>query len=262
MVFAIVSIGEHTKPDLLHLLNDLRNLNEHAYVLLNYDLDLKYYHFSNVTLVKTEDKDWTCFKRYTLLKYIFTYTQYKLLYVLDCDSRFVDFRPPHYNRQRYLDLVNSIDFDLMYTWDLKGPNGANTVGSHLETPSPDELKSVRQYQYGHKEVLEYLTEKIPNLTDYYHLGTPLESALMVKKNTRVLKFLDDLIEFGNVVEQADKNFGRIHRAHGSSYALSLFGKFHDLTLLQNFIPGHYFKPNFCTEMYLWGLNMDLNFSIY
>lgn len=262
MVFAIVSLGIHTKPDLLNLLNDLRNINEHAFVLINYDLDLNFYHFTNVTLIKTEDKNWTCFKRYFLLEYIFTHTDHQLLYVLDCDSRYVDFRDSKYNRENYINLMNKIDFDLMYTWDLKGPNGVNSVGSHLQPPSIGENKDVRQFQFGHKEVLDYLNNKIPNLLEYFDLGTPLESALMVKRSDNVISFLNSLIEFGNVVEQADKSFGRIHCACSSSYAISLFGNFHNIKLNKNFIPGHYFKPNFTKEMYLWGMNMNPNFKIY
>lgn len=117
MVFVTVAIGEDRRSTLLHLLNDMRNVGEIIYVLTDLKVDLDYYFFDNVVLVPTE-KDWSTFRELELIKHIFTTTNETLVYKLDLDSRLFDFREEKYDKTKFADLLNSMNFDVLYSWSL------------------------------------------------------------------------------------------------------------------------------------------------
>lgn len=258
MVFATVAIGEDRKSTLLHLLNDMRNIDETIYVYTNINLDLKFYHFDNVVLVKT-DKDWSTFRELELINYIFKNTDEELVYKLDLDSRFFDFREEKYNKQKFNKLISSINFDVLYSWSLG--NEVN-VKWHLRTPEENENKDVRNYTYGHPEVINHLKNRLSNYNELLENESILESVMIFKKSDKIINFLEEVIFVGELIERCDKNINRKHWAHSSGFVLSLFANKYNINFVKSELTYHYFKPNFLTEVFLWGWNMSKQIKIY
>jgi len=258
MVYATVAIGSDRKSTLLHLLNDIRNIDEKIYVLTDIDLDLKFYHFDNVELVKTT-KDWSTFRELELIKYIFTNTNEEIVYKIDLDSRLFNFRIEKYDKFKFSNLIKSINFDMLYSWSL-----GNVVNAewHLRPPENNENKEIRNYTYGHDKVVSHLKTKLFNYDELLKKESILESVLIFKKSDRVLNFLDDLIYVGNLIEMCDKEIGRKHWAHSSGFLIGMLSDYHNINMVKSEITYHYFKPNFLTEVFLWGWNMDKNKKIY
>lgn len=258
MVFATVAIGEDRKATLLHLLNDMRNIDEVIYVITNIDLDLKFYHFENVVLVKTS-KDWSTFRELELIKYIFDNTNEEIIYKLDLDSRFFDFREEKYDKQKFNSLISSLNFDVLYSWSL---GNVVNVEWHLRAPEENENKEVRNYTYGHPEVIAHLKERLNNYNELLTRESFLESVMIFKRSEKLLKFLDEVIYVGELIEKCDKSINRKHWAHSSGFVLSMFADKYNINFVKSEITYHYFKPNFLTEVFLWGWNMSKQIKLY
>jgi hypothetical protein len=253
IVFATVAIGKDRKDDLLHLLNDIRNLNQTIYVLTDIEIDLKYYQFNNVVLIKGSE-EWTCFKKFSLIKHIFETTEYDYVYYLDCDTRFFDFREEKFDYQLFEKTIQSINFDLLYSWGL---GDTVNIQYHLRPPMEKENKNIRNHTRGHKKILSYLQDKLPNYEEVIKKETILEGTLVFKKTDNILRYLDELIYFGELLRLEDEAIGRKHKANGSGFALALFADFYNINLVKDYIVCHFFKANFLKEVMLWGMNMSV-----
>jgi hypothetical protein len=258
MVFATVAIGEERRPTLLHLLNDMRNIGEKIYVLTNLEIDLDFYFFDNVVLVKTT-KDWSTFRELELIRDIFLTTNETVVYKLDLDSRLFDFRIEKYNKQKFSDLIDSINFDVLYSWSL---GSAVNARWHLRPPEEGENKEVRNYTYGHLEVIEHLKNKLTNYDELLEKESILESVLIFKKSNSIISFLNEVIEVGELIEKNDKKIGRKHWAHSSGFVMGMFIDLFKLNFVKSELTYHYFKPNFLTEVFLWRWNMGKDIKIY
>lgn len=258
MVFATVAIGEERRATLLHLLNDMRNVGEKIYVLTNLEVDLDFYFFDNVVLVKTE-KDWSTFRELELIREIFQTTDETVVYKLDLDSRLFDFRNEKYNKQKFAKLIDSKNFDVLYSWSL---GNAVNVRWHLRPPEDGENKDVRNYTYGHPEVISHLKSKLSNYEELLDKESILESVLIFKKSEKVISFLNEVIAVGELIESCDKNIGRKHWAHSSGFVMGMFLDHFNLNFVKSELTYHYFKPNFLTEVFLWRWNMSKEIKLY
>ena len=260
MVFATLAIStdDRIKSNLMHLLNDFRNINEKVYVLTNMDIDLDYYCFDNVFLVKT-DKEWTDYSRFELIKYIFENTEETLVYFMDSDARLFDFREEKYDSKKFEDLIRSKDFDLIVPWGL---GYTINIEWHLRTPEIDENKDVRNYTFGHERIISYLKNKLPNYNNEIKKQVYLESILLFKKSEKMMHYLNELIEFGNILKEEDEKINRRHKAISTSVGLSIFENFCNIKIIIDFSICHFFKPNYLTEVFLWKSNMQKSLKIY
>jgi hypothetical protein len=262
MVFATVAIGEKTRSDLFHLLNDIRNLNQTIYVYTDLEIDLKRYHFNNVHIVKT-DKEWTDFRRFDILKHVFLNTNEKYVYYVDGDSRLFDFREEKFDALKFKTLLESLDesldFDVLYSWGL---GNVINIEWHLRPPEENENKDVRNYTYGHPEIISYFKSKLFNYDEVIKKEIPLESVLIFKKSDKIINFFDELLYTGDLIEKCDGNIGRKHKAHGSGFVMASFAEHYNIKLHKSFVPANFFKANFLNEVFLWGFNMEKNFKIF
>jgi hypothetical protein len=258
MVFATVAIGEERISTLLHLLNDMRNVGEKIYVLTNLEVDLDFYFFDNVVLVKTE-KDWSTFRELELIRDIFLTTDETVVYKLDLDSRLFDFRHEKYNKQKFAKLIDSINFDVLYSWSL---GSAVNARWHLRPPEENENKDVRNYTYGHPEVISHLKKKLPCYEDLLDKESILESVLIFKRGENVINFLTEVAEVGELIETCDKKIGRKHWAHSSGFVMGMYADYFNINFVKSDLTYHYFKPNFLTEVFLWRWNMSKEVKLY
>lgn len=257
MIFATVAIGENTRNDLMHLLNDIRNIDQRIYVYTDLEIDLNKFQFYNVTLIKTDQK-WTDFRRFELYNYIFKNTDENLIYYMDCDSRFFNFRHEKYDQTKFENLINSINFDIMSSWEL---GDVVNVKWHLQSPTEGENKFKRNYTHGHVELINYLKSRIHNYEDQLEKVVYLESVLLIKKSEKIISYFDELITIGELIKKCDENIGRHHVAHGCGFCMSLFSEKYDINIIKNFAVANFFKPNFLNEIFLWGSCMEKTFKI-
>lgn len=257
MVFATVALGEQTRDSLMHLLNDIRNLNQKIYVYTDIEIDNRF-QFDNAIFVKCERK-WTDFRRFELYKYIFENTEESTIYYMDCDSRLFNHREEQYDHKKFEALIDSLDFDIMSSWGL---GQVVNVRWHLRRPEPGENKTVRNYTYGHEEVISYLKSKLPNYEDLLEKEVKLESVLILKKSKRIIEYFNEIITIGNLIQECDEKINRQHVAHGCGFCMSLFSDLYSINIKRDFICANFFKPNFLREIFLWGWNMEKSFKIF
>lgn len=258
MIFATVAIGESRRSDLMHLLNDIRNLGQKIYVYTDLYIDVQKFMFDNVTVIQAKNNEWTCFRKFELFKYIFLNTNETYIYYLDCDSRLFDFREEKYNQERFNEFINSLEFDILCTWML---GNIVNVKWHLTPPSPEENKLIRNQTHGHEEILTYLKSKIFDFEKVIEKEVILEGALIIKKSNKMIDYLQELITFGELMERCDEKINRLHKASASGFAMVLFSEQHSIDIQQNFATGNFFKPNFLNEVFLWGMNMEKQFKL-
>lgn len=257
MIFATIALGEKTRSDLMHLLNDIRNIKQKIYVYTDLNIDNNRFKFDNAIFIKC-DRRWTDFRRFELLNYIFENTNETTIYYLDCDSRFFNFRDEQYDHEKFENLINSLNFDIMSSWGL---GHVVNVRWHLRKPEVGENKLVRNCTYGHDEVINYLKSKLTNYEELLDKEIHLESVLLIKKSDRIIDYFKELITIGDLIEKCDENIGRQCVAHGCGFCMSLFSEKYNIKIVKNFIVANFFKPNFLNEIFLWGNNMEKTFKI-
>jgi hypothetical protein len=263
IIFSIVAKGKERKADLLHLLNDLRNLKFKVYVLTDLDIDFKYYLFNNVTIVK-DTNTWSCFDRYKITNHVFDVTDTSYVYNIDCDCRFTDYRNIPYNRYKFIDLLDSINFDILFSWDLGEPTGPEW---HLRSVDEDEYRPIppiRYYNYGFDSVIEFLKQDLPNYKQSLKETSPacpLESVLIFRRSNQVQNFILNLQKLGDMILVEHKKCGRIS-GPVSSFAMALYVDKYNINMLQSPIVCHHFWSNFLNEIPLWGSWTEKEFSIY
>ena len=252
--FTTVCIGEERRSETMHLLNDLRNLNFKTYLLTNIHFDLEKYQLENVILIKNDVDYFTDFERFKVIKKALQDSN-DFVYYLDCDSRFFNFRDEKFDGQRFEKLLQNTSFDIMCSWI------GDPIRNQLDKPNESENRSIRNFQFGHEKVIEYLNSKIPNLDNLLGMGSPLEGVLIFKNHPKLIDFCDELLEYYEILKQEDLKFGRNHIALGGGLALSLFSQSKGINLNMNPISHHFFKPNFEKELFPFNFKINKNEKI-
>jgi hypothetical protein len=251
MIFAIISMCEDRRYETIHLLNDLRNLNHIVYLLSDIDFDLERFQFHKVKSFKTDKKDWDDFERFHIIKKAMMDTD-DYVYYLDSDSRFFDLRIQKYNKLNFIDKLNSINFDIMCSWWL------DSIEKQLEKPDPNENKNIRNFKFGHNNIINYFKTKIVNYDTIIKNPTPLESLLIFRKSDKILQFINEMINIQNLLIQEDTNIGRIHKAAACGFAMGTMSNSYDIKIISNPLVYHYFKANFTREVFPFNFNIDIN----
>jgi hypothetical protein len=250
MVFATVCIGEDRRSDTMHLLHDLRNLDYKVFLYTNIDFDFERFQFSNVHVIKTEEKVWNDFQRFIPIKTAFELTNDEFVYYLDCDSRFFNFRDEKFDKNKFEQLLVSKNFDIM------SPHELDPVITQLNPPNPNEDKNIRQYHFGFESVIQYLKSKNLNYDNDVLRGSPLETVLLFRKSDKMILFLEELLNFSKLLIHEEEKIGRKHVAPGCGFAMRLLSGVYGLNIVINGIVCHFFKGNFLREVF------PFNFKIW
>lgn len=256
MVFATTCFGNERRNDTLHLLNDIRNLGYDVFVITNIELHLEYFQFNNVKIIKVDTPYYHDFFRYELILEIFKNTNEELIYYLDCDSRFFDFRLEKFKKEKFESLIISKDFEILSAW-LEG-----SVKEFFESPVNDENKKIRQFKYGYSNLIKFMLINYPNYNDYFNLPNCWEGHLIFKKTEKVLKFLEEIIKIGNILIEEDIKNNREHIACTSSSLISLLSEMLDINLKMDSITHHFFKANFLKEIFPYNYKIDINEKVF
>jgi hypothetical protein len=250
MIFATTCFGEDRRQDTLHFLNDIRNLNFKTHIITNLELNLDFFQYDNVTIIKVDTPYYQDFFRYQLILDIFNSTDDDLVYYLDSDSRFIDFREEKFDTDKFLNLIKNKNFDIITSWMT------DNVALFFESPEIDENKNIRQFKYGYTSVCEFMDNNYPNYQEFFNLPNSWEGHLMFKKSDKVIKFLTEMVKVGNILIDEDIKNNRNHIACCSSSLITLMSKLLELNLIQDSITHHFFKANFLREVF------PFNFKIY
>lgn len=252
--FTTVCIGEERRSETMHLLNDLRNLNFKTYLLTNIHFDLEKYQLENVVLIKNDVEYFTDFERFKVIKKALEDSN-DFVYYLDCDSRFFDFREEKFDKKLFEKLLQNIDFDIMCSWI------GDPIRNQLDKPNEFENKNIRNFQFGHEKIIDYLNNKIPNMDNFLDMGSPLEGVLIFKNHQKLIEFCDDILDYYEVLKQEDLKFGRNYIALGGGLAIRLFSQKKQLNLNMNPLSHHFFKPNFEKELFPFNIKINKNEKI-
>ena len=114
MIFVTICIGEERRNDTMHLLNDLRNLDYKVYLLTNIEFDIQKFQFYNVKIVKLDVDSWNDFQRFQIIKTAFLNETDEYVYYLDSDSRFFNFRNEKFDKEKFENLLSTIDLSLIH----------------------------------------------------------------------------------------------------------------------------------------------------
>jgi hypothetical protein len=250
MIFATACFGEDRREDTLHFLNDIRNLNFKVYVITNIELNLDFFQYDNVTVIKVNTPYYQDFFRYQLILDIFNTTEDDMVYYLDSDSRFINFRNEKFDNDKFLNLMKNKNFDIITSWMT------DSVSYFFESPEVGENKDIRQFKYGYDSLHKFMSSNYPNYQEFFNLPNSWEGHLMFKKNDKVINFLTEMIKIGNILIDEDIKNNRNHIACCSSSLITLIAKFLDLNLIQDPIVHHFFKANFLKEVF------PFNFIVY
>ncbi len=261
IVFAITAKGEKVRNDLLHLLNDLRNLDLPVIVLTDLSIDLDYLRYDNVQLVECKEK-WSDFDKHVIVKYAFNNTDAEYVYSLDADSRFINYRPEKFNKQSFLTLLDSISFDILCSWDLGEKVNAEW---HLQPFDPKEYRESgkRYFNYGFDSVIEFLRDDLPNYEKSIKESNPhlpLENAMIFRRSLKLFEYLDNLLKLNKIIVKEHELCGR-DTGPVTGFAMALYVDKYDINIHISPIACQFFSPNFVNEMPLWNL-YPKNYTIF
>jgi len=234
ITFVTHCFGEKYLPQAFHLLNDFRNLNVNVVFLTNMDVDLERWQYSNVKLVKTNN-EWTDFERYKAIKYAMETTNDEFIYWVESDSRLFNAGIYKFDEAKLTETLKKKKFDIITSCFL-----SETIEWHLKTPEPyAPNKRERCYSFGYDSVINYLKQKHGNYDLILNKKSALEPVLIFRKSEKILHFLNEMIEFGELVAQEDAKNGRDQKATSSSFAITFFSDMLGLELVQDSISYHY-----------------------
>ena len=251
IVFAITAKGEKIRGDLLHLLNDLRNLDLPVFVLTDLSIDLDYLRYDNVQLVKCK-KIWSDFDKHVIVKHAFNHTDADYVYSLDADSRFINYRPEKFNKQSLLTLLDSISFDVLSSWDLGEKVNAEW---HLKPVDPNEHREPgkRYFNYGFDSVIEFLRADLPNYEKSIKESNPhlpLENVMIFRRSLKLFDYLDNLLKLNEIIVKESELCGR-DTGPNTGFAMALYVDKYDINIHISSIACQFFSPNFVNEMPIW-----------
>jgi hypothetical protein len=252
MIFATTCFGEDRKSDVLHFLNDLRNLSYKVYVITNIDLEIEKLQFDNVNIIKVDVPFYHDFFRYKLMKQIFENETDEYIYYLDCDTRFINCREEKFDKDKFELLIRNKSFDILNAWMC------DSVSLFFEHPDNNENKSIRQFKYGYETFITWMSDRFPNFREYMGLQNTWEGHLILKKSDKLMMFLETMIEIGDILIDEDIKNGRQEVACCSSALITLLSNLYNLNLQMDSITHHFFKCNFLREVFPFNFNINRN----
>jgi hypothetical protein len=255
MIFVTVCIGEERRSDLMHLLNDLRNLDYNCFILTNLDLELDRFQFENAIVKKTNRKNWTDYQRFEIIKSSLEETNEKYIYWLDCDSRFVNFRNEKFDKEKFEATLDKFDFDMMCPFFLE------SVKNQLGEPEENENKSIRNFKFGYDSVNCYFKNINPNYEKDLELSSPLETCILFKRSEKLINYMDELINFSMILEKEDIKNKREHLACSCGFAMRMLQGTFDIKIIDSPVVHHFFKGNFLKEVFPFNFKIDKNMRI-
>jgi len=250
MIFATTCFGEDRREDTLHFLNDIRNLDYSVYVITNIELHLNHFQFDNVIIIKVDENYYQDFFRYKLMLEIFETTDEEIIYYLDSDSRFFNFRHEKFDKENFDKLIESKDFDILTAWLT------DSVSLFFEKPEDNENKFIRQFKYGYESLHQYMSNKYPDYINHLNLHNSWEGHLILRKSDNLIEFLKELIIIGDILVVEDIKNDRTQIACCSSALISLMSKLMNLKLIQDPITHHFFKANFLKEVFPFNFKIN------
>lgn len=256
MVFAIVCVNEERRSDVFHLLNDLRNLDYSCFLLTNLELNLENFQFYNVNVIKTETTFYHDFLRYELILNIFEHTNDSEIYYLDCDSRFFDFRGEKFDKEKFHNTIKNMNFEILTA------NFNTSIKYFFEKPKPDENKDVRQFSYGYNSLIQYLKIYHPSFENLMDIPDCWEGHLIFRKTDKVMSFLRNMIEIGEILIREDIINKRKEIACSSAAMISLLCETMSLDIKKHDITHHFFKANFLKELFPYNQKINVNEKIF
>jgi hypothetical protein len=252
--FITTCFGEECRTPTMHLLQDLRNLNYKVYLHTNLLFNLDHLQFYNVEIISSDRPDWTCFEKFKGINYALKNSEKNYIYYLDCDSRFFDTRNVKYCTEKFSNVLDTKDFDIMLSWFL------SPINRQLIEPDVDENKDIRNFKYGYPEFIYFLKNKIPDYEKNILLDSPLEGAMIFRKNTKTLEFTENMIEIQKILEDIEEKHNRKLKAQSSGFCMPLVAAINSLKLIKDPTVYHFFKPNFLREVFPfnWSINKEEN----
>lgn len=250
MTFATVCIGEERRSDLMHLLNDIRNIDHEIFVLTNIDLHLEHFQFSNVIVKKINTNYWTDFQRFEIIKKAMQESAHEYIYYLDCDSRFINFRSEKFDAILFEKLLSKLDFDIIC------PLFLTECRNQLMKPEKDENKNNRGFTFGYDSVIEYLKNKNKNYEIDIFNRAPLETLLIFKKSEKVENYLNELLNFSKILINEELQSGRKHIAPACGFAMAALQNVFNIKIIENSIVYHFFKGNFLREVFPFNFKIN------
>jgi len=256
MVFTLVCFGSDRIYDTLHLLNDLRNINVTVYLLTDQEIDLTYYQFDNVFIIKT-NSEYNDFERFKIIETAFIKNpNVNYVYHLDCDSRLFDMREEKFNINNFISLLDLKSFDIMCSWFI------DPIKTHLEKPNPNENKDIRNNKYGFDSVIDFFHRNVPNYDLVIQNSIPLETVLIFKRSDKLFSFISDMHLISDIIVNEEKKIGRKIKVSGCGFAMGLLGQKHQLNIISDEIVYHFFKGNFIREVFPFNFKIDKNKKIF
>lgn len=256
MIFATVCIGEQRRPDLMHLLNDIRNIDHKIFVLTNIDLHLDHFQFSNVIQKKIDVDYWTDFQRFEIIKKALQEGGHEYVYYMDCDSRFINFRSEKFQAVAFEELLSKADFDIMC------PLFLTECRNQLVKPTDDENKNNRGFTFGYDSVVNYLKSKNQNYEMDVLNKAPLETLLIFRKSDKIEDYLDELMNFSKILIKEEVRSGRKHIAPACGFAMAMLQNVFNIKIIENSIVYHFFKGNFLREVFPFNFKIDIEDKVF
>lgn len=255
MIFASVCIGKDRVTETLHLLNDLRNIDSSIYLLTDQDINYDLYQFSNVIPIKTNHV-WTDFERFFSIKKAFLETDAKYVYYVDSDSRFFNCYKEKFNEEKFINLLDTIDFDILSSWTL------DPVRLQLEAPDPNENKEIRNFKFGFEPLIQFFKEKDSNCDSLLDVGSPLETVLIFKRSDKMFRYIEDLLNVRHILVHEEEKIGRKIKASACGFALRMLQNAHNINIVTSKIVYHFLKGNFLREVFPFNFKIDYNEKIF
>jgi len=256
MIFVTICIGEERRNDTMHLLNDLRNLDYKVYLLTNIEFDIQKFQFYNVKIVKLDINSWNDFQRFQIIKTAFLNETDEYVYYLDSDSRFFNFRNEKFDKEKFENLLSTIDFDIMCPWFL------DPIKTQLIPPNINDNINYRNFKFGFNSLIEYFKTKNKNYYEDIEKYSPLETLLIFKRSDRMMSFLDEMLIIVDKLIVEEKKIGRIYLASGCGFAMRMMCSVYNINIITNKIVYHFFKGNFLKEVFLFDSIIDRNETIF
>lgn len=257
MVFATVCIGQDRRAELMHLLNDIRNLDCKIFVLTNMDLNLNHFQFFNVIEKKINTNQWNDFQRFEIIEFALSQIEEgEYVYYLDSDSRFIDCRTEKFDLLKFKKRLSAENFDIMCPLFLA------QVKDQLAKPDENEDKNIRGFKFGYEPVIEYFKKINNNYDADLFNKAPLETLLIFKRTEKMIQYLNELINFSHIlIDQEFKNQRRLP-APACGFAMAMLKNVFEINIIESALVYHFFKGNFLKEVFPFNFKMDANEKVF
>jgi predicted O-methyltransferase YrrM len=257
MVFATVCIGEDRRSELMHLLNDIRNLECKIFVLTNIDLHLDHFQFFNVIEKKINTIQWNDFQRFEIIKFALSQIEEdEYVYYLDSDSRFIDCRIEKFDLLKFKKRLSAENFDIMCPLFLA------QVKEQLVKPDENENKNIRGFTFGYEAVIEYFKKINNNYDSDVFNKAPLETLLIFKRSEKMIKYINELINFSRILIDEELKNARSIPAPACGFAMAMLKNIFEINIIESPLVYHFFKGNFLREVFPFNFKINTKERIF